>query len=98
MSKIWYDADTLLEEVLDTMPDDIQALFDNPAYVTETDLDESWKDAELAADADFQERITEWFANRCCPDAVTAARRLCGCRGSGEMPADIAEYLARNGA
>jgi hypothetical protein len=29
----------------------------------------------------------EWAANACCPDAVTAARRWCGCGGSGALPA-----------
>ena len=36
---IWYDEDTLLEQVLDTMPEDIQFLFPDPPYVTEDDID-----------------------------------------------------------
>jgi hypothetical protein len=55
MMTLWYDADTLLEEVLDTMPADIQALFDNPAYVTDVDVDESWKARDLNAMDEWDE-------------------------------------------
>lgn len=36
---IWYDEETLLEQVLDDMPEDIQYLFDDQPYVTESDID-----------------------------------------------------------
>lgn len=38
----------------------------------------------------------EWRANACCPDATTAARRLCGCRGSGAVPTGISRLLLHN--
>jgi len=36
---------------------------------------------------------TEYDANRCCPDAATAARRLCGCGGSDRAPVGISCLL-----
>lgn len=88
MPKIWYDADTLLEEVLDTMPQDIQALFDYTPIRDEFELVENdmtpvlnEMDAEAAG---VEEELSDFFDNACCPSASVAARRLCGCRGSGD--------------
>lgn len=42
----------------------------------------------------------EWWAefrsNACCPDATTAARRLCGCGGSARIPTGISRLLFHN--
>jgi hypothetical protein len=35
----------------------------------------------------------EFKANACCPDAVTAARRFCGCGGSAQVPTGISRLL-----
>ncbi|UXE04465.1 hypothetical protein SEA_FUNSIZED_94 [Mycobacterium phage Funsized] len=35
----------------------------------------------------------EFHANACCPDATTAARRMCGCRGSAQIPAGLSRLL-----
>lgn len=35
----------------------------------------------------------EFFANACCPDAVTAARMLCGCGGSARIPTGVSRLL-----
>ena len=60
---IWYDADTLLEEVLDTMPKDIQALYDDPAYIFEADLAEPWKTEDLNEMDEWDEfGYDEWKA------------------------------------
>jgi hypothetical protein len=98
MSKnIWYDADTLLEEVLDTMPKDIQALFEDPAVVTENDMADYFapvgEELHEEFDMDFPAMLQEYHENKCCPDSVTAARNLCGCGGSGYMPDVLREWL-----
>lgn len=49
---------------------------------------EAWADALT-----FEEWWAEWHSNACCPDSVTAARRLCGCGGSGAAPDDISRLL-----
>lgn len=41
----------------------------------------------------FDEWWEEFNANACCPDAVTAAQRLCGCGGSAAVPAGISRLL-----
>ncbi len=41
----------------------------------------------------FDEWWDEFNANACCPDAVTAARRLCGCGGSASLPYGISRLL-----
>ena len=52
---------------------------------------EAWTDALT-----YDEWWAEWGSNACCPDSVTAARRLCGCRGSGADPTPyISPLLAR---
>lgn len=35
----------------------------------------------------------EFHANACCPSRRVAAARLCGCGGSGELPAGISRLL-----
>jgi hypothetical protein len=41
----------------------------------------------------WQEWWDEFDANACCPDAVTAARTFCGCRGSAQVPSGISRLL-----
>lgn len=53
-----------------------------------TNLAEAF-DTALTAD----EWWAEFNANRCCPDPVTAARRLCGCGGSDHVPSGISRLL-----
>lgn len=94
---IWYDADTLLEEVLDTMPDDIKNLFEDPAVVTENDMTDYYtpEGEELPEEfnIDYEAELKDYYDNACCPDATTAARNFCGCGGSGEMPDHLRTYL-----
>lgn len=35
----------------------------------------------------------EFHANACCPNSSVAARTLCGCGGSGEVPTGISRLL-----
>lgn len=48
------------------------------AYTSAT---EAWADALT-----YEQWWAEWRSNACCPDSVTAARRLCGCGGSARLP------------
>jgi hypothetical protein len=57
---------------------------DGPAVITEADLDDGWKAADLTEMDEFD--YDEWAANACCPDRIAAARSFCGCGGSGELP------------
>ena len=43
----------------------------------------------------YEEWWAEWESNACCPDSVTAARRLCGCGGSGRelRPGEVSRLL-----
>lgn len=41
----------------------------------------------------YQEWWDEFHANACCPDASTAARTLCGCGGSAQIPTGISRLL-----
>lgn len=41
----------------------------------------------------YEEWWAEWESNACCPDSVTAARRLCGCGGSAQVPFGISRLL-----
>lgn len=41
----------------------------------------------------YEEWWAEFNANACCPDAATAAHRLCGCGGSAAVPAGISRLL-----
>lgn len=88
MKNIWYDADTLLEEVLDTMPDDIKFLFDDQPVIFERDIDDSWKTAELNAmdidDDAVNQELQDFHDNACCANASVARQSLCGCGGSGD--------------
>lgn len=38
----------------------------------------------------------EFTANACCPNSSVAAARLCGCRGSCELPAGLSRLLTIN--
>ncbi|AGT12997.1 hypothetical protein KAYACHO_93 [Mycobacterium phage KayaCho] len=35
----------------------------------------------------------EFHANACCPDAIYAARTLCGCGGSAQVPSGVSRLL-----
>lgn len=98
MSNIWYDADTLLEEVLDTMPQDIRDLFETEGNPTERDMDDSWKTQILnemdIEDEGVDQELQDFYDNACCPDSSVAAARLCGCRGSGD-PTNLSEAAQR---
>lgn len=70
----------------------------DPDYVTEADIDsrptylgEPVTDDDLM---DYDEWWAEFSANACCPDSITAARLLCGCRGSGSLPSEVSRLLA----
>lgn len=39
------------------------------------------------------EWLDEFHANACCPDSVTAARRLCGCGGSAQIPSGVSRVI-----
>lgn len=97
MKDIWYDADTRLEEVAAHMPDDIKNLFEDPAVVTENDIEDYWKPAgeELPEefDMDFAEMLKDYQDNACCPSAPAARANMCGCGGSGEMSEALRTYL-----
>lgn len=43
----------------------------------------------------LEEWVDEFHANACCPDAIVAARRLCGCGGSAGIPAHASRILVR---
>jgi hypothetical protein len=94
---IWYDADTLLEEVLDTMPQDIRDLFETEGDPTENDMADYYQPAGETLpeefDMDFAAMLQEYRENACCPNASVAASRLCGCGGSGELPEALRKWL-----
>lgn len=41
----------------------------------------------------LDEWIEEFEANACCPDRWTAARMLCGCGGSAELPSGVSRLI-----
>lgn len=54
---------------------------------------------DTETDIAFEDCLTwaEWWAefdsNACCPDAIYAARTLCGCGGSARIPSGISRLL-----
>ncbi len=58
--------------------------------ITEADIREDRWDGELMT---RDEWWAEFRANACCPDPQTAAARLCGCGGSGQLPPTISRLL-----
>jgi hypothetical protein len=40
-----------------------------------------------------EEWWAEFFDNACCPTPSIAAARMCGCRGSAELPSGISRLL-----
>lgn len=98
-TNIWYDADTLLEEVLDTMPEDIQGLFEDYTPIrdeyelAENDMTQTLNEMDAEA-ANVEDELQEFFDNACCPNASYAARTLCGCRGSGD-PTNLSDAARR---
>jgi hypothetical protein len=95
---IWYDADTLLEEVLDTMPADIKALFEDEGNPTENDIPEYWKPEgeELPEEFDMtvEEELQDFYDNACCKDSHAARNSFCGCGGSCD-PSHLSEAAQR---
>jgi hypothetical protein len=57
---------------------------DDASVITEADMDEYWKARDLTEIDEFD--FDDWREDACCPDEWTAARLLCGCRGSGWLP------------
>lgn len=60
--------------------------------VTELDIDTRPFDAD-AETLTAAQWWDEFYANACCPDRVTAARRFCGCGGSAATPTGISRLL-----
>jgi hypothetical protein len=94
---IYYDADTLLEEVLDNMPQDIRDLFETEGNPTENDMADYYQpEGETLPeefDIDYPAELQEFYDNACCPSASHAAKVFCGCGGSGEMPEHLRTWL-----
>ena len=59
--------------------------------ITEADMDTTPEDIEYTMT--YEEWWAEFNANACCPDSIIAARRLCGCGGSAELPRGISRLL-----
>lgn len=59
--------------------------------ITEADIDTAPEGVEDAMT--YDEWWSEFRANECCPDAIVAARRLCGCGGSASVPSNISRLL-----
>lgn len=95
---IWYDADTLLEEVLETMPQDIRDLFETEGNPTENDMTDYYAPAgeELPEEFDMtvEEELQDFYANACCSDSSAARNSFCGCGGSGD-PSHLSEAAQR---
>ncbi len=55
------------------------------------------EDTRTDEDLDNAMTYEEWWAefnsNACCPDAHTAALRMCGCGGSAALPSGISRLL-----
>lgn len=58
--------------------------------ITETDIH---RHEDIEDTTTYEEWWDEFNANACCPDATTAARRLCGCGGSAAVPFGISRLL-----
>lgn len=61
--------------------------------ITETDV-QGFEPEDADSALTSEEWLAEFFANACCRDASTAARRLCGCGGSGSE-SHIPAYIKR---
>lgn len=59
--------------------------------ITEADMDTAPEGIENTMT--YEEWWDEFRANACCPDPITAARRLCGCGGSAAVPNGISRLL-----
>lgn len=63
---------------------------DPPDKEPDMNLAEVFEDALTA-----EEWWAEFRANACCPSASYAARTLCGCGGSAQIPSGISRLLLR---
>lgn len=62
--------------------------------IFETDIAPSvWDETDPHDTLTLDEWLLEFESNICCPNSYTAAHRMCGCGGSGELPANVSRII-----
>lgn len=62
--------------------------------IFETDIAPySWEETNPYDSLTLEEWVDEFNANACCPNSWTAANRMCGCGGSGQLPSGVSRVI-----